>query len=76
MPKVVVGSMKHRTLIEGDENLLESHEILLKEDDKFDFVLKERDANGKLKTYIVTALDKYIQDLKDAYDEGVAAKLN
>lgn len=70
MPKVVVGSMKQKTLVEGDENLLESHEILIKESDDFKFILKERTETGEVKTYAVIPVDEYIKSLESAYEEG------
>lgn len=74
MPKVAVGSMRQKILIEGDENLLEPHEMLIKESDDFEFVLKERTETGEIKTYAVIPVDKYIESLENAYKEGTSAK--
>lgn len=73
MPKVVVGSMRQKRLIEGDENLLDAHEMLIKESDDFEFILKERTETGDIKTYAVVPVDKYIESLENAYKEGTEA---
>lgn len=73
MPKTAIGSMRQKTLIEGDENLLERNEILVKDSEDFSFVLKERDDSGSIKTSVVVPIEQYLKSLKDAYNEGVAA---
>lgn len=73
MPKVVIGSMRQKRLVEGDENLLDAHEILIKESDDFEFILKERTETGDIKTYAVVPVDKYIESLENAYKEGTEA---
>lgn len=76
MPKVVVGSMRQKRLIEGDENLLEAHEMLIRESDDFEFILKERTETGDIKTYAVVPVDDYIESLENAYKEGTEANKN
>lgn len=71
MPKVVVGSMRQKRLIEGEENLLESNEMLIQESDDFEFILKERTETGDIKTYAVLPVDKYIESLEIAFEEGL-----
>lgn len=73
MPKIAIGSIRQKTLIEGDENLLESNEILVKESDDFSFVLKERDEQGNIKSSVVVPIEDYIKSLKEAYNEGLTA---
>lgn len=71
MPKVAVGSMRQKILIEGDENLLESHEMLIEESDDFEFILKERTETGEIKAYAVVPIDEYIETLEGAFTEGI-----
>lgn len=71
MAKAVIGSMRQKRLIEGDENLLEANEILIKEADDFPFVLKERCADGSIKTSVVISIDDYIKNLEEAYKQGL-----
>lgn len=71
MAKVAVGSMRQKILIEGDENLLEDYEILISDSDDFEFILKERDEYGNIKTYAVVPIEDYIESLKGAYSEGI-----
>lgn len=70
MSKVRVGSMRQKILIEGDENLLEPHEMLIEDSDDFEFILKERTETGELKTYAVVPMDNYIESLEEAYKIG------
>lgn len=71
MPKTAVGSMKQKTLIEGDENLLEKNEILLQESSDFKMILKERNEQGKIDTYAVIKIEDYIKELEAAHAEGL-----
>lgn len=70
MPKVAIGSILQKTIIEGDENLLTQQEILIKESKDFKYILKERKENGEVETYVVLPLDDYIEKLEEAYREG------
>lgn len=68
--KVAVGSVRQKTLIEGDENLLEDYEILISESEDFKYILKERDEQGKIRTYAVIPIEEYINNLEGAFAEG------
>lgn len=72
MPKTKIGSMKQKTLVEGDENLLELNEVLVKSSEDFKYVFKERTETGELKTYVLVPIDDYIESLENAYKEGKA----
>lgn len=74
MGKVAVGSVRQKILIEGDENLLESYELLIQDSDDFKMILKERDEHGQIKTYAVVPIEEYIESLEGAYTEGLSNK--
>lgn len=59
MGKIKVGSMKQKTLVEGDANLLETDEILVTEEEGYT-VLRERTETGELKTSVVIPLEDFI----------------
>lgn len=61
MGKIRVGSMKQKTLVEGDPNLLESDEILITKEDEYT-ILRERVDTGKLKTYVVVPLEDFTNE--------------
>lgn len=71
MPKRVIGSIMHKKLIEGDENLLEENEVLVMKSTDFDFILKERTETGAIKNYAVISVNDYIKNLEEAHKEGV-----
>lgn len=70
MSKQKIGSIKQKTIIEGDENLLETGEILIQDSTDFLHVLKER-KDGKVCTYVIMPIEDYIKGLEDAYNEGL-----
>lgn len=59
MAKVKIGSIKHKVLVEGDENLLVNNEILVTESDGYT-ILREKVSPGSFKTYIVVPLKDFI----------------
>lgn len=59
MGKVKVGSMKQKTLVEGDSNLLEPNEILITEEEGYT-ILRERVETGELKTSVIIPLEDFI----------------
>lgn len=59
MGKIRVGSMKQKTLVEGDANLLETDEILVTEEEGYT-VLRERTETGELKTSVIVPLEDFI----------------
>lgn len=74
MPKVSIGSMKQKILIEGDENLLEPYEMLIEDSDDFSMIIKERLETGEIKTSVVVPIEDYIGNLESAYKEGKSTK--
>ena len=64
MGKIKVGSMKQKTLVEGDANLLETDEILVTEEEGYT-VLRERTETGELKTSVVIPLEDFIKSKKE-----------
>ena len=58
MGKIKIGSMKQKVLVQGDINLLESNEILVTQAEGYT-VLREKDSNKNIKTYIVIPLDEF-----------------
>lgn len=61
--------MRLKVLVEGDENLIEPHEILITSDENFDAVLKEKSEKG-LKTSVVLTIEDFIGRLEAAHQEG------
>lgn len=61
MGKIRVGSMKQKTLVVGDPNLLESDEILITKEEEYT-ILRERVDTGKLKTYVVVPLEDFTNE--------------
>ena len=59
MGKIRIGSMKQKTLVEGDANLLETDEILVTEEEGYT-VLRERTETGELKTSVIVPLEDFI----------------
>lgn len=58
MGKVRIGSMKQKILVQGDINLLEPNEVLVTQSEGYT-VLREKDYNKKVKTYIVVPLEEF-----------------
>lgn len=56
MGKVKIGSIRQKTIVEGDINLLEDNEILLIEDEIYPIV-KTKTPSGELKTYVVIPME-------------------
>lgn len=68
MQKRAIGSIGNRRLIEGNADLLEENEILV--DRSADPIVLKEWADGKTKVWLVLPLDRYINDMKQAYKEG------
>lgn len=64
MGKIRVCSMKQKTLVEGDPNLLETDETLVTEEEGYT-ILRERTATGELKTSVVVPLEDFINNKKE-----------
>lgn len=58
MGKIRVGSMKQKTLVEGDANLIEPGEVLITNDEGYT-VIRERNECGELKTSVVIPLEEF-----------------
>lgn len=58
MGKTKIGSMKQRILVQGDINLLEPNEILVTQSEGYT-ILREKDYNKNVKTYIVVPLEEF-----------------
>lgn len=50
--------MKQKILIEGNVGLLERNEILVTQDDGYT-ILREKDINGNINTFIVVPLEEF-----------------
>lgn len=68
MAKLRIGSVKQRTLIEGDANLLVRGEILVTKSDGYT-ILRERLESGKIKSYIVMPLDELTKIMDSKKEE-------
>lgn len=58
MGKTKIGSMKQRILVQGDINLLEPNEILVTQSEGYT-ILREKDYNKNVKTYVVVPLEEF-----------------
>ena len=58
MGKTKIGSMKQKILVQGDSNLLDCNEILITESEGYT-ILRERMADGQIKTSIVVPLEEF-----------------
>lgn len=58
MGKIKIGSMKQKILVQGDINLLEPNEVLVTQSEGYT-VLREKDYNKNIKTYIVIPLEEF-----------------
>ena len=58
MGKTKIGSMKQKTLVQGDANLLGPNEILITQSEGYT-ILRERMADGQIKTSVVVPLEEF-----------------
>lgn len=68
MGKVRVGSMKQKTLVEGDSNLLNTNEILVTEKEGYT-ILRTRKTNGELQTFVIVPLEDFESNKKEEEEE-------
>ena len=61
MGKVRVGSMKQIVLVEGDVNLLGDNEVLISKEEDYT-ILRKREDNGTIETYVVVPLKDFKGD--------------
>lgn len=73
MGKIKVGTMKQKTLVEGDCNLLNNNEILITKSEGFT-ILREKDKSGKLATYVVIPLDEFIKSKNNGKSKTTNSK--
>ena len=58
MGKTKIGSMKQKILVQGDSNLLDCNEILITDSEGYT-ILRERMADGQIKTSVVVPLEEF-----------------
>lgn len=67
MGKIKIGSVNHQNIVKGDVNLLKQGEILVSTSEGYT-ILRKRDSNGKIKTFVVIPLEDF------KYDKEVSTK--
>lgn len=73
MGKIKIGSMKQKILVQGDINLLESNEILVTQSEGYT-ILREKDCNKNIKTYVVVPLEEFKAEKKVQKKKPKASK--
>lgn len=61
MGKIKIGSVNHQNIVKGDANLLKQGEILVSTSEGYT-ILRKRDFNGKIKTFVVIPLEDFKND--------------
>lgn len=61
MGKIKIGSVNHQNIVKGDANLLKQVEILVSTSEGYT-ILRKRDFNGKIKTFVVIPLEDFKND--------------
>lgn len=61
MRKIKIGSVNHQNIVKGDANLLKQGEILVSTSEGYT-ILRKRDSNGKIKTFVVIPLEDFKND--------------
>lgn len=75
MGKTKIGSMKQKTLVQGDANLLGPNEILITQSEGYT-ILRERMADGQIKTSVVVPLEEFnAQKEETKIENKVATKV-
>ena len=72
MGKTKIGSMKQKTLVQGDANLLGSNEILITQSEGYT-ILRERMADGQIKTSVVVPLEEFKAQKEEPKEKNKAA---
>lgn len=72
MGKTKIGSMKQKTLVQGDANLLGPNEILITQSEGYT-ILRERMADGQIKTSVVVPLEEFKAQKEEPKMENKAA---
>lgn len=63
-----MGSMKQKILVQGDINLLEPNEILVTQSEGYT-ILRERMADGQIKTSVVVPLEEFKAQKEEQKEE-------
>ena len=58
MGKTKIGSVKQKTLVQGDVNLLGQNEILVAQSEGYT-ILREKTCDGQIKTSVVIPLEEF-----------------
>ena len=58
MGKTKIGSVKQKTLVQGDVNLLGQNEILITQSEGYT-ILREKTSDGQIKTLVVIPLEEF-----------------
>lgn len=61
MGKIKIGSVNHLSIMKGDINLLKQGEILVSNSEGYT-ILRKREFNGKIKTFVVIPLEDFKND--------------
>lgn len=61
MGKIKIGSVNHLNIVKGDVNLLKQGEILVSTSEGYT-ILRKRNSNGKIKTFVVIPLEDFKND--------------
>lgn len=61
MGKIKIGSVNHQNIVKGDANLLKQGEVLVSTSEGYT-ILRKRDSNGKIKTFVVIPLEDFKND--------------
>lgn len=61
MGKIKIGSVNHLNIVKGDVNLLKQGEILVSTSEGYT-ILRKRESNGRIKTFIVIPLEDFKND--------------
>lgn len=61
MGKIKIGSVNHQNIVKGDANLLKQGEILVSTSEGYT-ILRKRDSNSKIKTFVVIPLEDFKDD--------------
>lgn len=61
MGKIKIGSVNHLNIVKGDANLLKQGEILVSTSEGYT-ILRKRDSNNKIKTFVVIPLEDFKDD--------------
>lgn len=72
MGKTKIGSMKQKTLVQGDANLLGPNEILITQSEGYT-ILRERMADGQIKTSVVVPLEEFKAQKEEPKEKNKAA---